>query len=113
MIEQLLNNDDLKSNCFNFVDDITNKLYCDLNKQLDIYFIEGLKIKGFEFTNKTELELFIKQNCRCEDHINVKERVYFINDTPFLLYNYELNTKIELKHNPITASATFGSFSYL
>ncbi len=86
-----------------------------LNKQLEDYMIEGLKIKGFEFENRMELESFIKSNCRCEDRSDIKQRTYFANDIPFFLHCYE----IEMDLNPITIdrevkmSANYGRYACL
>lgn len=100
---------------FDFMSEAMNSLYNDLNNQLETAIIEGLKRKGFEFDDKLELELFIKNRCRCEDNIDLKERVYYIDDIPFFLHKYEI--KMDL--NPITEdrktiiSANYGTFAYL
>jgi len=107
-------NEELNPACF--IGDVIGRLSSDLNQQLENYMIEGIKRKGFEFKNRIELEAFIKSNCRCEDHTDVKERIYFVNDIPFFLHSYEI--KMDL--NPITndkgevrMSANYGSFAYL
>jgi len=84
---------ELSTNSPLFIDRISS----ELNKKLEDYIIEGLKRKGFEFENRLELETFIKNNCRCEDTLHKKERVYFANDTPFFLHKYEIEMT-----NPIT-----------
>ena len=95
--------------------DVIGKLSSQLNQQLEDYMIEGLKRKGFEFENRIELENFIKSNCRCEDRTDIKQRTYFVNDTPFFLHCYE----IEMNLTPITTdrevkmSANCGSYAYL
>jgi len=66
-----------------------------LNKKLEECIIEGLKIKGFEFEKRSELEEFIKSNCRCKDRPELKERVYFVQDVPFLLYLYHVDTDLD------------------
>lgn len=95
--------------------EVIGRISSQLNKKLEDYIVEGLKIKGFEFKNRTELENFIKLNCRCEDRTDIKQRTYFVNDIPFFLHCYE----IEMDLNPITTdrevkmSANYGSYAYL
>lgn len=84
--------------------------------KIDAVCIEGLKRKGFEFKNNLELESFIKTNCRCEHNIATSEKVYFVNDIPFLLH--KLENKIDfttdaLYEKSIKLVATCGSYSYL
>jgi hypothetical protein len=74
---------------YDIIHDVIGRLSNDLNKQLEDYVIEGLKRKGFEFKHKIELEAFIKERCRCEDNIDLKERVYYVDNIPFFLHNYE------------------------
>jgi len=101
-------------------DDIINstisRLSDDLNSKLETIVIEGLKRKGFEFSNKLELGNFIKQRCKCEDNVNLKQRTYFIYDKPFLLHDY--NIKIDLTSiidggKNTTIKASYGNFTYL
>lgn len=94
---------------------VIGRLSSQLNKQLEVYMIEGLKRKGFEFENRMDLENFIKSNCRCEDRIDIKQRTYFANDIPFFLHCYE----IEMDLNQIQTdrgfkmSANYGRYAYL
>ena len=62
---------------------MTNIIIKSLNDKLEEYFIEGLRLKGFEFKSKVELEEFIKSNCGCEDYADIKQRTYFVNNVPF------------------------------
>ena len=79
------------------IDYITNSLSDDVNSKLETIVIEGLKRKGFEFKNKFELVSFLKQRCRCEDNVNLKQRIYFVDDKPFFLHDYN----IEMDLTPI------------
>ena len=87
----------------------------DLNKQLEDYVIEGLKIKGFEFKHKNKLEAFLKERCTCEDNVHLKERVYYVDNIPFFLHNY----KIEPLQMPSTTdrgyklTVNLGTYAYL
>jgi hypothetical protein len=92
-----------------------DQLHKNLINQLEDSFIEGLKRKGFQFDTKMELEHFVKARCRCEDNLELKERVYFVDDTPFFLHNY----KSEIITDPTITGETYkivgelGSFLYL
>ena len=100
---------------YDFIHDVIGGISNDLSKKLEDYIIEGLKRKGFEFKTKLELEEFVKKSCRVEDNIYLKEKVYFVNDIPFFLHNY--NIVMDLK--PITTdrtttmSANLGTYAYL
>ena len=84
--------------------------------KIDAVCIEGLKRKGFEFKKKSDLENFLQTNCRCEYNKSTEEKVYFVNDIPFLLH--KLENKIDfttdaLYEKSIKLVATCGSYSYL
>jgi len=70
--------------------EITAKLAIELNKKLEDLVIEGLKRKGFEPENRSDLESFLKHNCRCEERSDLKQKTYFVNDIPFFLHCYEI-----------------------
>jgi len=107
---------------FNFEQDngslmaqIGERLVCELNGKLERLIVEGLKMKGFEFSNNAELELFVKKNCRCEDNVDTKQRTYFVNNDPFFLHCYEIEypsiaPSLDRKHS---VSINYGSYSYL
>lgn len=94
---------------------IINQLAGELNKKFEEYFIHALKRKGFTFSSRLEMEQFIKDNCRCEDNTEIKERVYFVKDMPFFLHRYRLGINIETGMNDFetTVKGDYGSFSYL
>lgn len=101
---------------FNRTCNIISSLSSKLNQQLENYIIEGLKRKGFEFKNKSELENFIKSNCKCEDRTDLKQRTYFVNDIPFFLHCYEVKMNLNLITNDkgeVKTSVNYGSFAYL
>lgn len=78
----------MSNTAFNIQDEIIKKMSSDLNRQIENYFIEGLKRKGFDFENRADLEKFAIAKCRCEDRQDLKERTYFVNNIPFLLHCY-------------------------
>lgn len=87
----------------------------NLNEKLEDLVIEGLKRKGFEFKHKIELEAFIKERCRCEDNIYLKEKVYYVDNKPFFLHNYKIEP---LQIPSITdegcrITANLGAYTYL
>jgi len=97
-----------------YMHDAMNKLCKDLNGKLDSYLVEGLKRKGFKFSTQFELEKFIKNRCRCEDNMHLKERIYYVDDTPFFLHRYEIEMEpLITEDRKITMSANYGSFAYL
>lgn len=100
---------------YDIIHDVIGRLYNDLNKKLEDYVIEGLKRKGFEFKHTLELETFVKERCRCEDNIDLKERVYYVDDVPFFLHNYKSEPlqmpSITDREYKITAN--LGTYAYL
>jgi len=94
---------------------VISSLSDDLNSKLETFVIEGLKRKGFEFRNELELENFLKQRCRCEDNVNLKQRTYFVDDKPFFLhdYNIEMDLTPIIEDGKTTLKASYGSFAYL
>ena len=91
-----------------------NNIRMELSKMLDNVFIEGLKLKGFEFENRIELESFIKSNCKCEYHVDVKEKIYYVNNIPFLLHKYESEYDFDInKINKNRITVNFGSYCFL
>ena len=53
-----------------------SKLLNEVNKELSEKLTEGLKKKGFEFDNESELHEFVKNHCRCEHNVDLKQRTY-------------------------------------
>jgi hypothetical protein len=93
---------------------MTDELYKRIVKHQNDIFIEALKRKGHEFKTTSEVIKFIKKHVRCEDHIHLKEKRYFVDDVPFLLYDYRVkrhDPKIEV--NAVSIYAECGSFAYL
>ena len=78
-------------------DEIISRLSDGLNSKIETFVVEGLKRKGFEFNNKFELFNFLKQRCKCDDNVNLKQRIYFVDDKPFFLHDYN----IEMDLTPI------------
>lgn len=100
---------------YDMINNVIGEISNDLNNKLENSIIEGLKRKGFEFKHKFELEKFIKEHCRCEDNVELKERIYFVHNIPFFLHNYEseINLNLLTKDDCKTISAIYGSFTYL
>ncbi len=107
--------ENIESPNYDFMNEAINSLCSNLNNQLDTAIIEGLKRKGFEFDNKLELELFVKNRCRCEDRCDLKERVLYVDDIPFFLHKYEIemDTTPLIEDRKTTISANYGTFTYL
>jgi len=100
---------------YDIIHGVIGRLFADINRKLEDYVIEGLKRKGFEFKHKLELEQFVTERCRCENNIDLKEKVYYVDNIPFFLHNY----KSELLHMPLITdrefklTANLGTYAYL
>lgn len=93
---------------------VTSRLVSDLQKKLEDFIIEGLKRKGFEFDNKSDLENFIMSRCRAEDNIQEKQKTYFVDDIPFFLHNYEIQMSNVIEQDrDYVLRANYGSYAYL
>jgi hypothetical protein len=94
--------------------DVISRLSNGLVNQLEDLLIQGLKNKGFEFNNKIELENFIKTRCRKEDYIEKKEHIYYVDNIPFFLHNYEIIYEpITEDNNGIKMTANYGKYAFL
>ena len=100
---------------YDIINDVIGSFSNHLTSKMDNLIIEGLKIKGFEFNNKIELESFIKERCRCEDNIASKERIYYVDDIPFFLHNYksEIITTSEITSPTYKLTGDLGYYAYL
>lgn len=89
-------------------------LVSSLNSKIENIFIEGLKRKNYAFLSRRELIPFIEKHCRCEDNIVHQEKVYYVNDIPFLIhqYKYEIGPVLEV-NRVVTFSASAGSYSFV
>ena len=98
-----------------FQESLINKMIKGINKEIENYFIEGLKRKGYKFDDKIELEHFIKTRCRCEDNTGLKQKTYFVNEIPFFLhdYNIDINFKTIIEDRKTTMTANNGYYAFL
>jgi len=89
------------------------KICEELANKFENLIIEGLKLKGYQFENKVDLENFVKEHCRCEDKIDIKERTYFVKGVPFFFHDYNIIYEpfdyIEL----FTLKANYGQYRFL
>ena len=93
---------------------LTDQMATILVEKFESIFLEGLKLKGYSFDNKFEVEEFVAMNCRCEDIIHLKQRTYFVNDIPFLLHLYEIKSDVNFQKSEINLmSASYGQYSFL
>ena len=103
--------EDMQAPNYDLSKHVVDSIHDDFKNQFGDYVIEGLKRKGFEFKHPLDLEAFVKERCRCEDNIDIKERVYFVDDIPFFLYNYKWEIITEIHPNKFIGE--FGTFAYL
>lgn len=98
----------------NIQEEITNHLVNGFAEKLESLVIEGLKRKGFEFETKKDLEDFAMIHLRCEDNIHFKEKIYYIDDIPFFLHNYNTDFSMPIEENrSFKMTANYGSYSFL
>ena len=89
---------------------LMSKICKELQNKIEMCFIEGLKLKGFTFENRLDLEEFIRTRCKKVDNPLLQEHIYYIDDIPFFLHNYELVGSLNILEKN---SINFGSYSYL
>lgn len=95
-------------------EEIINKMSLELACNLENLIINGLKLKGFEFENKIELEEFIKTRCRRTDNIDFEEHTYYVDNMPFFFHKYRAELSPIIEHgNEIKLYYNFGSYKYL
>ena len=94
---------------------VISSLSDDLNSKIETFVIEGLKRKGFKFNHYFEFFNFLKQRCRCEDNVKLKQKTYFVDDKPFFLhdYNIEMDLTQIIDGENTTIKASYGNFAYL
>jgi len=99
---------------YDFQEDLNRQLVNSLNQKLEDLFINGLKLKGFEFSDKREFEEFIKTRCECIDNLEAKQRIYSVDGIPFFLHNYEPEFCIpDFSNGNCEIKANYGTFAYL
>ena len=84
-----------------------------LENKIEELYVEGLRLKGYEFFDRYELETFIKTYCRCEDYQDRKEKIYFVKDIPFLLHKYEIDVVLVNVHQSNSVTVNYGKYTYL
>lgn len=94
---------------------LQEKMIADLVDQLDNMFIKALERKGFHFSRRDYMIEFIKQRCTCVDNQQTKEKVYYVDDVPFLYHDYNTNMDFNISNEErkTTMSAIVGSFSFI
>ena len=98
----------------NYMEVIAAKIRTEIIDKFQHLFIEGLRLKGFEFENRISIEQFIEKHVRCEEHQLTKERIYFVNNIPFFLHKYEqddFTTFTEDRRTNFTVS--YGYYKFL
>ena len=85
----------------------------DHNRKLDEIAKEGLRLKGFEFNNDSDLIEFISKRCSCIDYSQKKRKVYYIDGDPFLVHDYEPNYQHEWIDGVFKMKASGGKYSFL
>jgi len=93
---------------------IMQQLSKDINNSFDKLLIDGLILKGYKFFDRLELEVFIKEYCRCADDLRNQTKTYYVKNIPFLLHCYktEINPIVSDKKE-ISINADLGFYKYL
>jgi len=98
----------------NIQEQITKEITQNLSNKFDELILDGLALKGFFFEDIKEAEEFIKLNCRCEDNIQFQQKIFYVNEIPFLLHNYEVIFEpITNINNGIKMNANWGSYKFI
>lgn len=93
---------------------ITKEITQNLSNKFDEIILEGLSLKGIIFGSREEAESFIRLNCRCEDNIQHQQKIFYVNNIPFLLHNYEvIYEPITSDNSGIKMSANWGTYKFL
>jgi hypothetical protein len=93
---------------------IHEELARKLNAKVDKVIEEGLALKGFSFSDRRELEEFIKHRCRIEDYVDAERKVYFVDEIPFLEHFYRPVTSEPLiVQDSVTITVDIGSYRYI
>jgi predicted ribosome-associated RNA-binding protein Tma20 len=94
--------------------ELTEIIFQNLSNKLEDLLIEGLRLKGFEFENKMQLEVFVKEYCTCIDNLEHKERIYSVNGDPFFFHNYEIIYEpITEINKELQMNANYGRYAFL
>lgn len=94
---------------------VVEQLTENLRSQQENIFIMGLALKGFHFENNHDLERFVKKRCRCENNTIYREKVYYVDETPFLFHKYEtsINVTPKVRGDVVVVTGSLGSYKFL
>jgi hypothetical protein len=82
------------------INSITNKINSDINNELEQLFLDGLKLKGYEFKdldnpmNRLKLIEFVQRYCCKIVNISGTREAYTVKGEPFLIH-FKTEMKIE------------------
>jgi len=96
-----------------YLQKIVEHLSKKTSKQIDDFIIEGLRRKGFEFENTFDLEQFIKERCTAADHQGVQQKTFYVDETPFLIWDYSFKLSTEYLENKTTITAEGGRIQFI
>ena len=107
--------DEMMQHQSNVLDEMMKQMTTIFVNKLDAIVEHGLRLKGFEFDSRNELEAFIKSNCVREHNLRTMQDVYYVKGLPFLAHTYTGSEMLMPNgtEREITASATIGEFQYL
>ena len=76
-----------------------------LNAEFEKKVVEGLKLKGFEFSSKRELHDFIKTRCACLEYVMHKTKEYTVDGETFLTVGTEMHIAQAFTADGVTFTA--------
>ena len=87
-------------------------VFKNFEDQMDQIVERGLGRKGYEFKDREGMANFAMANCRIERMDDLKQEVFYVKDTAFLVYCYG-SDRIEFSMDMEHVSAYFGTYSFL
>lgn len=91
-------------------DHLSQKLAQDQENAVIASFRLCIKKIGYVFEQQNELNDFIKQRCRIEDYQALKYKIFYVDDTPVMKWDYELSFDFLNKGFSNYIEAEFGKF---
>lgn len=93
--------------------EIINRAIEEFDTEFKQIIIKGLKIKGYTFNSEIELLVFVSINCKVIDNNNTKQKTFYVNDTPFMIYDYKIEVNNFFNDKEIKITANYGKYLFV
>jgi ribosomal protein L1 len=104
----------MENNIKDIMEKAVQKISLDLERKLEELVFAALEAKGFKFDNTVDLITFLGERCKIIDHVQAKEKVYYVDQIPFFLHRYEVMPELSnLEGGSVKMIANFGSYTNL